>query len=123
VITSQAVQILSEDADYLFLLSPNAAIYSSLQCVTANGGGSYTATFGYNNLNSTSVTIPSGTSNFISPPSAGVALTTFQPGVNAGVFNVSFSGGYLFWTLQGPDGVSRTASASISSTACVSRGS
>ena len=53
-----------------------------VDCVT-QGSGSYDATFGYTNQNSTPQTVRSGDDNYITPPSYnGGQTTVFQPGTH-----------------------------------------
>src|SRR5438552_4678429 len=97
----------------------NAAVIPILECVLNNGGGSYTARFGYENDNTVTETIAVGDSNKFSPtPTNRGQTTTFQVGRQHYVFNVNFNGSNLVWTLKGPDNTARTATASSSSTAC-----
>jgi len=110
-----------EDADYLFSLAPHAPIYPVLECVSHNYDGTYTAIFGYQNNNAESVNISAGNYNFTSPSSGNVP-TTFNPGENNYALQLRFNGGYAFWTIQGPDGVSRTALASAASASCSGSG-
>jgi RHS repeat-associated protein len=94
-----------------------------LECVRNNGGGSYTAFFGYKNENTVAVTIPVGTKNKFTPnPQNRGQPTTFQPGhtppyPNA-AFSVNFNGSNLVWYLKGPDGAGRTVTASAGCAAC-----
>ena len=93
-----------------------------LECV-APGADGYVAHFGYKNENDEAVTIPVGASNAFFPPPGGRGQpTVFQPGrtpfdLNA-AFAVPFAGGNLVWTLRGPDGATRTATASPNSQGC-----
>ncbi len=97
----------------------NAAVIPILEGVLNNGGGSYTARFGYENDNTVTETIAVGDSNKFSPtPTNRGQTTTFQVGRQHYAFNVNFNGSNLVWTLKGPDNTARTATASSSSTAC-----
>ncbi len=92
-----------------------------LEGIRVEPDGSYTAYFGYKNENDTPVTIPVGSSNKFSPnpidrgqPTLfSVGRTPYYP--NA-AFRVPFSAGNQVWTLKSPDGSTRTATASPSST-------
>jgi hypothetical protein len=97
----------------------NAAVKPVLECVVNNGGGSYTAWFGYQNLNSVAVTIPVGSNNQFTPTliDRGQA-TVFQPGRQHSVFSVNFNGSNLVWYLKGPDNSGRTYTAASNSTLC-----
>ncbi len=91
-----------------------------LECVTDNGGGTYTAFFSSLNRNATPVTIPIGGDNKFTPsPQDRGQPTTFQPGrtpywPNA-AFSVVFGGSNLVWTLRAPgtSGGTSTASAFV----------
>jgi hypothetical protein len=86
-----------------------------LECVTNNGGGSYTAFFGYDNPNTYAVNIPVGGQNgFTPPPQDRGQPTTFLPGRQFFVFSVNFGGSPpIGWHLE-----SSTAMASDNSPAC-----
>lgn len=73
----------------------------TLQCVHNNGGGSYTAYFGYNNNNGVSVYVPLGSKNKFSPtPIDRGQPKLFLPGSHTNVFSVNFNGSNLVWTLS-----------------------
>lgn len=79
------------------------------------GGGSSsgTAYFSYENEGYETVSIPTGPKNKLTPYQSGVSLpTTFLPGHIVNAFSVPFSGSNITWTLEGPDGIQRTATAS-----------
>jgi hypothetical protein len=58
-----------------------------LDCIRANGNGTWTALFGYDNRTRSTVTIPVGPDNKLTPTSYGAPQpTTFAPGVHHGVF-------------------------------------
>ena len=124
-VSAPSDQILKEDIDSLFALAPTDPIYPVINCVHNNGDGTYTATFGYQNSNGTAVQIPAGSQNFVSVPGQNPP-TVFNPGANYlndlfnnGAPRITFSGTYLLWTLQGPDGIVRTATISTSSASCM----
>jgi len=97
----------------------NAAVRPVLECVVDNGGGAYTAYFGYKNDNTGEVTVPVGPNNRFSPaPQDRSQPTTFQSGRQQRIFAVAFNGSNLVWTLKGPDNRGRTATASSGSTRC-----
>ncbi len=90
-----------------------------LECVVETGANSFTARFGYLNENDEAVAIPVGPDNKFSPdPQDRGQPTTFQPGRVVDAFRVDFDGGLLVWTLAGPDGSRRTATASSGSQRC-----
>jgi hypothetical protein len=77
------------------------SITPTLQCVRNNGGGSYTAYFGYNNNNSVGVYIPISSKNKFSPtPIDRGQPKIFLPGSHTNVFSVNFNGTNLTWTLN-----------------------
>jgi hypothetical protein len=97
----------------------NAAVRPVLECVANNGNSNYTAYFGYKNDNTVAITIPIGGGNTFTPtPQGRGQSTTFQPGRQVKVFGVRFNGSNLVWSLKGPDGKNRTATASSTSKAC-----
>lgn len=97
----------------------NAAVRPVLECVVDHSGGSFTAYFGYKNDNTSESSILVGANNRFSPtPQDRGQLTTFLPGRQQRVFPVSFNGSNLVWTLKGPDGRGRTATASSNSARC-----
>ena len=93
-----------------------------LECVTQEGPSQYTAVYGYKNENAFPLIIPIGSRNKFTPlPQDRGQPTVFWPGrtpPDRGVFQVPFDGGDLVWTLKGPDGSTRTATASSSSRRC-----
>jgi len=103
--------------------NPMQAVVPLLDCVDDNGDGTFTAHFGYRNDNAVPITIPVGPNNFFAPAPMDVG----QPGLfgigrhpffpNSAVA-VTFDGTPLSWTLQGPDGIARTSTASTSSSRC-----
>jgi hypothetical protein len=85
-----------------------------VECVKNNGGGSYTAKFGYLNNNINSVFVPVGTNNKFSPaPENRGQSTIFLPGRNYEVFSVDFDGRNLVWNI-----FTKKATASKNSTPC-----
>ena len=76
-------------------------ISPTLQCVSNNGGGSYTAYFGYINNNSVGVYVPIGSKNKFSPnPIDRGQPKLFLPGTHTNIFSVNFNGRDLTWTLD-----------------------
>ena len=71
-----------------------------------NGNGTYTATWGYVNMNGAAVSIPVGSRNMFYPGNANRGQpTTFQAGERTNVFSTTYTGTELTWILDG-----RTAS-------------
>jgi hypothetical protein len=83
-----------------------------LECVSRDGA-KYVAHFGYSNKNASRVEIAVGSSNRFTPGENLGQPTLFQSGRLVDVFQVTFAGGNLVWTLDG-----RTATASPNSKAC-----
>lgn len=85
-----------------------------LDCVTPTAN-TVLATFGYQNQGSSTITILRGRKNFISPSSLdGSQPTSFVPGTQHGVFQISFSkNASVTWSLNGS-----TASADRNSPRC-----
>lgn len=96
---------------------PAKSVKPILECVEPNDIGTYTAHFGYLNENDYNVDIPVGADNKFTPtPQDRGQPTTFMPGRTGyypnSAFTVDFDGSELVWTLTGPDGQTRTATAS-----------
>jgi hypothetical protein len=71
-------------------------------CVKNNGDGTYTAYFGYNNLNSVSVYIPIGKKNKFDPkPEDRGQTRVFLTGVQERAVTINFNGKKLSWTIDG----------------------
>ncbi|MGH9841976.1 MAG: DUF4394 domain-containing protein [Blastocatellia bacterium] len=90
--------------------SPSPAIspvVPIVECVRDNGNGSFTARFGYNNPNATTVTIPYGNANrFVPGQTNPTHPTTFLPGRQRKAFSMKSNSVSLAWVLNG-----RTATA------------
>lgn len=114
----------------------NARISPILECVAPQEDGTYIAYFGYENFNTVAIDILAGNANritgggltgvdqgqvtrFLYPapnhPEGRPGRTGFYPNF---AFNVPFNGSNLVWTLTGPDGSTRTSTASANSTQC-----
>ncbi len=78
----------------------------------------YIAYFGYQNDNDDLVKIPIGYSNKFSSSTNLSQPDQFEPGRQQFAFAVKFSGSNLVWSVKGPDGQTRTATASKYSTPC-----
>lgn len=84
---------------------------------TMNPDESYTAHWGWKNDNPYEVTVPVGDENkFTGVVSGGATqpVTEFVYGRVYNAFETTFDGSNLVWTLKGPDGNTRTATASAS---------
>ncbi len=117
----------------------NARVSPILECVSTLGGGVYRAEFSWETHNTTNVAIPVGNDNrFVGGGSSAQdrgQTTVFEfPAPNhpddregrAGfypnnVFSVDFDGSPLTWSLKGPDGSTRTATASSGSLDCATK--
>lgn len=114
----------------------NARISPILECVATEVDGSYIAYFGYENFNTTAIEIRAGDLNRITGgglegtdqgqvttfeypapnhPEGRPGRTGFYPNF---AFSVAFDGTPLVWTLTGPDGATRTSTASSQGTQC-----
>ena len=112
----------------------DARISPILECVIDKGEGVYEAHFSYETHNTVPVTIEEGTDNKLTgniisgspvtefafpapnyPSEDRMGRTGFFP---HNAFAVVFEGGNLVWTLTGPDGATRTATAGADSTKC-----
>jgi hypothetical protein len=92
-----------------------------LECVVNNGNGQWTARFGYKNDMDMPVYIPVGVSNYLTPATATGQAVNFQPGRIQNAFTVSFpAAGQVSWSVAGPDGKLRTATATSKSELCTS---
>lgn len=103
--------------------SCGAPVRPILECVEDLGGGQYRAHFGYSSENPAAISIPVGGGNKFTPaPQDRGQPTVFVPGRTPAypdaAFDVDFGGQNLVWTLKGPDGSSRTATASSGSNRC-----
>lgn len=84
---------------------------------TMNPDESFTAHWGWKNDNPYEVTVPVGDENkFTGEPSGGTTepVTEFVYGRVYNAFETTFDGSNLVWSLKGPDGNTRTATASAS---------
>ncbi len=103
--------------------SLSAPVRPILECVEYLGVAQYRAHFGYKNENVEAATIPIGAANKFTPtPQDRGQPTVFQPGRTpyypGSAFQVPFNGSNLVWTLKGPDGGTRTSTASSGSARC-----
>lgn len=104
----------SDTLTYSVVSSLPQPITPLVECVKNNGGGSYTAKFGYRNDNTKSVFVPVGANNKFSPtPENRGQSTIFLPGRNFEVFSVNFDGRNLVWNI-----FNKKATASKNSTPC-----
>ncbi len=93
---------------------PTEKITPVLECVDHNDDGTFTAHFGYYNANDVEVDIPVGDNNaFIGLDAQNAGQPeTFLVGRAYDAFQVDFDGQNIVWSLKGPDGNRRTATAS-----------
>jgi len=94
--------------------APSLPLQPKIECVRAEGDGTYTAVFGYLNVNEQPITVPIGAGNHFTPlPANRGQPTVFQHGRHHAVFSVNFDGSPLAWTLYG-----HTATASSDGDSC-----
>ena len=112
----------------------DAQISPILECVANLGDGVFEAHFGYETFNNVTITIPEGDDNKLTGNAAvGGVITEFSyPAPNHpstdrmgrsgfypdNAFSVRYTGAELVWTLTGPDGQTRTATAGQNSPVC-----
>jgi hypothetical protein len=96
-------------------LSTNALKYNGLvptvNKVVNNGDGTFTAVWGYMNLNNVNVSVSSSVlkGNILKGE---IALKeSFKAGIQTNVCQTTFKGTELTWEVKGPDGVTRTVTA------------
>jgi hypothetical protein len=111
---------LTVTSDFAFLegdpIIDTAAVSPVLETVTANDDGTWTSLWGYHSRNNVPVTIPISASNRFHPaPMSRGQPTEFLPGRHYGVFEVVITDN-LVWSLKGPDGRRRTATAGVPAT-------
>ncbi|MEO1289488.1 MAG: S8 family serine peptidase, partial [Chloroflexota bacterium] len=88
-----------------------SAVRPVFECVY-EVGNTYVARFGYLNESTDSVGIEVGRNNRLSPNNDRELLPElFEAGRQSDVFEIPFNNRRLVWTLEGPDGVRRTATA------------
>jgi hypothetical protein len=99
---------------------PNEAILPTLKCALHNPDGTFTALFGYDNRNSSRVTIEVGDKNKFSPkPEDRGQTVQFAPGKKEVAFEVVYhEDDQLTWSLTGPDGDTHKVTASDSTKRC-----
>jgi hypothetical protein len=127
-----AVAILGGLLAVAGVLVPTAAqasgnpLVPSVDCVWTSDPVGPLAFFNFDNQNAVAVSVPVGAKNFVhSSPKAGPKNlgqpTTFAPGVNPDAFAVALStnaANTTTWTIKGPDGIVRSATASIAGPMC-----
>ncbi len=90
-----------------------------LECVTDNRNGTFTARFGYKNDMGMTVYIAAGASNYVTPQQAVALPEMFETGDVRSVISLTFpSRGSASWSIAGPDGKIRTATATRSAVRC-----
>jgi uncharacterized repeat protein (TIGR01451 family) len=96
-----------------FVKAADTSITPLLDCIYANGDGTYTAVFGYQNTYSNNVNIPVGNNNqFLTGNQNQGQPVLFLPGLHQNVFTVQFNSS-LTWKLT-----SNTITATSSSNLC-----
>lgn len=90
-----------------------------LECVRQINSSTFVARFGYLNEAGQSITIPLGNHNKLTGSfSAGALPTLFERGRQQNVFEITFNGNNLVWTLRSPNGSTRTSTANRHSRKC-----
>lgn len=90
-----------------------------LRCVLDNRDGTYTAIFGYKNDMGMPVFIPLGSANYTVPGNLSGVVTHFLIGNVYEAFRVRFAANSnVSWSLAGPDGKLRTATATANAEIC-----
>ena len=118
-LTALALAVLAPACSKSLVLPPTAgatpavgAITPIAECYDEIAGGAY---FGYTNDNTSPVVIPANDGNHLSGDDPGdnpMLTTLFAPGQVTHAFLARFGGDTsLVWSLTGPDGVTRTATA------------
>ncbi|HUI30428.1 MAG TPA: hypothetical protein VLX91_09445 [Candidatus Acidoferrales bacterium] len=81
---------------------PQQSLQPILDCVTQINDTTYTAWFGYENDDTTSIFVPVGPQNEFSPtPNERTQPIVFAPGRKDKIFSVTFNGKNLTWKLNG----------------------
>jgi len=132
---TQATQVIAANNQ----TTPTLAVKPILECIVSVSGddddhhyggksrvsdkkhgddNSYIAYFGYQNDNDQLVKIPVGSNNKFNTATNLSQPAQFEPGRQKFAFSVKFSGSSLVWSVKGPDGQTRTATASKYSTPC-----
>jgi hypothetical protein len=97
-------------------LADQPVVTPTVNCISVNADGSFSALFGFSNTGLTTTLIKRGPDNQITPSNLdGAQPDTFAPGTTDGAFSLAIpAGGTATWTLHG----NHQAVASISSPHC-----
>lgn len=89
------------------------SVKAVFECVAVNADGTFTALFGSSNAAKTTVNIPAGSANNLTPDVGATPPTSFAPGRSVGTFKVTWNGNAtVVWHLPGGDAsAKRTAKA------------
>jgi hypothetical protein len=105
-----------------FVLDDPQPLKPVVECVEKADHGAWRARFGYSNRNDVPVDVRVGSDNSMAPdPEDQGQPDLFYPGRHKDVFRTTFEGRELVWTLEGPDGRRRHATATKDSPRCSSR--
>lgn len=100
---------------YVVAYSTNAPKYTALHPIVNkvinNGNGTFTAVWGYHNLNSVVVHAKVSTFNGIVLKNEVAKKDDFNIGLHSNVYETTFMGAELTWNVKGPDGVTRSVTA------------
>gem|GEM_PF-3543431 len=97
----------------------NNPVIPILECVIDNENGTYTARFGYDNQNDTTVYIPGGgnENKFRPNPRNRGQVTHFLPGRHVAVYEVTYNNS-ITWELRGPDNARNSVEATTEAPGC-----
>lgn len=98
------------------ILTFDTTVVPLAECISSVNGVN-TAWFGYENQNSSAMSIPAGIDNYFLPLPGNRGQTfEFQPGIVNRAFSIAMLGKRLDWKLRGTDGVMRTATVTLANT-------
>jgi hypothetical protein len=80
----------------------DTSVKPTLTCVAKNNDGSWLAVWGYNNPNASTVSIPAGAQNQMTPAYTTAQPTSFAPGASTAAWSTKYADGTSpAWTLDG----------------------
>ncbi len=99
---------------------PPLPVIPVVDCIIDYYDTTFEARFGFDNRNPGNVLVPLGNGNIAAPEAEGTPPTMLSPGRASDVIRARFSlsSGQATWTLTGPDGTVRTATATPSTQRC-----
>ncbi|WP_442599706.1 hypothetical protein [Neobacillus sp. D3-1R] len=100
---------------YVVASSNNAPKYSALlpnvNKVVNNGDGTFTAIWGYQNLNGVTLSAKESTFKGTVLKNESAMINDFKPGIQTNAFETTFKGAEFTWQVKGQDGVIRVVTA------------